>query len=393
MNGKDGSMNRSLALAVLWILCSHSAARDKVTVDSILDKHDATMNRFQSFIVRMESRRKSGARKPGYRGPVDKFFSTEVRYDGKRRLFASRGQTWGLWSPSFPRAETKEEGPYNSDLVDGKAIYVYARPATHGDSPPGELFLYRKKRAIEKRAQRLPQDAFGVWGGYFWSDDEPIRTILRKARHKSVRRDLETVAGSQAFDAEADDWTSSSAARPIGTSRAYRVEAVSPRGKHTAWFDPDHDYHIVKVELEKIGKQGMFFNKKQEDGPGYRTDIHISATFGNFKKVDDVWVPMESWVHCRRDFGYFNDRRFSEWTDYTKRMEFISDPDHDALHSFVPDDIPEGAEVRFPRSRRGHLRAGVEYRWQNGKVWGDGKIVFDSGVQYPAKLPGGEFPR
>ncbi|MCX5638924.1 MAG: hypothetical protein NTX52_14705, partial [Planctomycetota bacterium] len=67
-----------------------------------------------------------------------------------------------------------------------------------------------------------------------------------------------------------------------------------------------------------------------------------------------------------------NERTWSKSDTYYKRTEIILNPDHDALGSFVPDDIRNGAKaykVDVP---------GITYTWQDGRVVdATGKVFID----------------
>ncbi len=57
-------------------------------------------------------------------------------------------------------------------------------------------------------------------------------------------------------------------------------------------------------------------------------------------------------------------------TDITN---IVLNPDHNALKSFIPDDIRNGASVFITA-----LPASIEYIWQDGKVIDkDGKVILD----------------
>ena len=76
-----------------------------------------------------------------------------------------------------------------------------------------------------------------------------------------------------------------------------------------------------------------------------REDEKILASLENvrFEKIDNVWVPME--VDESVDRTWAKDKDFSRQKVHHERYEFVLNPDHEALNSFVPDDIPNGAKV------------------------------------------------
>jgi hypothetical protein len=82
----------------------------------------------------------------------------------------------------------------------------------------------------------------------------------------------------------------------------------------------------------------------------------MSFTLQNvrFEENKNVWVPMEA------DIEQSKDGQSTGW--HHKRIQMILNPDHDALRSFVADDIPDGTEVVFPGL---HNKTG--YKWRNGE--------------------------
>ena len=64
-----------------------------------------------------------------------------------------------------------------------------------------------------------------------------------------------------------------------------------------------------------------------------------------FEKTEEVWVPVEA------DMKQYQDDQISVIKWHHKRTKMILNPDHNALGSFVPDDIPEGTKVTIPGNR------------------------------------------
>ncbi len=93
-----------------------------------------------------------------------------------------------------------------------------------------------------------------------------------------------------------------------------------------------------------------------------------------FKKVDDVWVPVEADLAYGSTFhghNYFDNSKI-----HHKATDIILNPDHDALGSFIPDDIPDGARVYLNnfnlKARKG------KYTWRDGQVVNEkGKVILD----------------
>ena len=91
-----------------------------------------------------------------------------------------------------------------------------------------------------------------------------------------------------------------------------------------------------------------------------------------FRKIDDIWVLMEADIEYDRTFrnGSFYRSKY-----HHKRTEFILNPDHDALGSFIPDDIEDGTTVPFFANLTDDHRynGSPQYKWSK-----DAKFVADA---------------
>jgi hypothetical protein len=156
--------------------------------------------------------------------------------------------------------------------------------------------------------------------GYFLGDDgsgERVDQVLRDAQRIQVRDRLE----------------------PVGRSRCYVVDAVTKRGKYTIWIDPKHGYNIAKAEVFREARQcdAVF----TESWKGKIKMFYTSLSNVRFKRIQDVWVPMEA--DGEFDSESIRSKDWGKW--HYKRTEVVLNPDHEALRSFYPDDIPTGTEV------------------------------------------------
>ena len=100
----------------------------------------------------------------------------------------------------------------------------------------------------------------------------------------------------------------------------------------------------------------LFYDKFVIKKNGY-SSFRINSI--KYKKIGDVWAPQECESETKRhspDNGYFQSKSKREFT------EILLDPDHDALGSFVPDDIVNGANVNIVGE------VGKRYTWQNGEL-------------------------
>jgi hypothetical protein len=159
-------------------------------------------------------------------------------------------------------------------------------------------------------------------------DYDRVDSILRKADNISLQQKTEQVGGSQ----------------------CYVIEAVTKRGKHKVWIDPEHGYNIAKIEVQK--KRGDLIRYSWP----VRTDMSFSLRNVRFAKIDGVWVPMEA--DMQQDENN-RTRRTGTIKWHHKRTQMTVNPDHNALGSFVHGDIPDGTKVSIAGSHG-------KYIWQNG---------------------------
>ncbi len=341
--------------SVLSMVCLARIARSKTklkrpTSFELLDKYAETQNKLKSFILKAKTSRrgKTSTRAMG-KFSGEYFYEYELRFDGKRA--SVRRNIWGR--PNSRLNLTKDEALYKSGLWDGKTSFRYNRAANDKRAPLGELSITRIKEENNKRKEFEGcdrQSPGNASRGYFPGDTDRIDTILRKANTISVRDEMENIGGAD----------------------CYVVEADTKRGKYTVWIDPSHGYHITKATAKR--------------GPGnvvaplnftLRPTEKMSFSMENvrFKKVDDVWVPVEADLAYGRKYpgvNFFDNNKI-----HHKVIHVILNPDHDALGSFIPDDIPDGARVYLNnfnlKARKG------KYTWQGGQVVNEkGRVVFDS---------------
>jgi hypothetical protein len=159
--------------------------------------------------------------------------------------------------------------------------------------------------------------------GYFYGDTlhdgNRVDSVLRKAKSISVRDGMELV----------------------GASKCYVIDAISNRGKYTLWIDPEHGYNIAKAEVFRWTRECIA--AIGERARGMTRSMSCSIRNVRFKKIEDVWVPVEADTERRSE----NTKgRVVLLKVHLKRTEVILDPDHKALRSFYPDDIPPEVEIR-----------------------------------------------
>jgi hypothetical protein len=289
---------------------SLSVPDSSLTVSELLDRYAATQNKLKSFIAKAES-------KIEYTGKASRTENEtyEFRTDGQQ--VNHRATFWdGVIA-------TREKPSYKSFLWDGKSLIEYKQqtPALGGYRVFIENKDESKKRMIA--TQYKGAALMGICAG----DYERVDSILRKADTISVLDRTERV----------------------GDANCYVIDAATKRGRYKLWLDPQHDYNIAKMEVQR--KKGDLVRNTGR----VETSMSFVLDGVGFKKVGDVWVSMEADMRQEED----NRAGVVKW--HHKRIEMVLNPDHNALHSFVADDIPDGTKVSISGL------ANTEYTWRNGK--------------------------
>ncbi|MHC4474249.1 MAG: hypothetical protein ACYTEL_01305 [Planctomycetota bacterium] len=287
---------------------SRQADKKRPNALELLDKYAETQGKLRSFIAKGGALHKgfsSGmlAGKP-WRGRY--FVDYEARCDGRRASF--RSYIWGRVN-SHPQGYYPEDKPaYQSALWDGETHFQYDKVG----SALGSFDVHEDSGDGTRRAEITLVDNYPgkMLMGYFYPEKIRIDLRLRKADAMSVREKMEDVGGSA----------------------CYVIEARIKKGEYKLWIDPQHGYNIAKVEIER------------SEGDAIVERFSFSLTNVPFKEVQNVWLPVKGHAESRHE--YRNGHYCTSSYEFEIK-EIVLNPDHDALSSFVPDDIKDGAEARI----------------------------------------------
>jgi hypothetical protein len=329
-----------LSLMTLQVIGAKQAKPKRVSISELLDKYAETQDKVQSFIAKTVSLAETVSSNPRYKGRK-RYYRTlsEIRSDGERE-YALMYMWIDISSPG--EVKSKDESSYLSNLWDGKSFLSYARDKRND---LGSVII---NRSLKKRENILANSGDGIAMGYCFGDYIRVDSILRKADTISVRDKTEQISGSE----------------------CYVIEAETKYGKHTLWIDPKHGYNLAKVLVRR--RKGDL----SQGRPIPRGTLSSSLENVRFEKVDGVWVPMEWDIKLRA--YWLDDYLISKTHD--KRTAITLNPDHEALGSFVPDDIKNGAKVYIQQV------PGVHYIWQDGKVVDEkGRTVELEKVKFKSK--------
>jgi hypothetical protein len=275
------------------------------TALELLDKYAEMQDQFQSFREKVSTLRRGVSKELMARQPWQARYSTEcdARFDKSRASVCVR--SWG----KINRTDyyKKDKPYYTSELWDGENHFQY----TEAREEPVLLSIGGAKVADMREGVIKQKYSGKFFMGYFYPFSGRVDRLLRKAGNLSVRRTTEKV----------------------GRSTCYVISGVYEKDKYTIWLDPEHGYHIAKavVERPRSNVQGQ-------------QNFRVELKNVRFKKIDGRWVPVSANLENRFDY---QNGQYSNSSYHIKVTEMVFDPDHDALGSFVPDDIKDGTWIPF----------------------------------------------
>ena len=337
-------MCRYIIIPIVLLMTLQVVAAQQPTAFELLDKYAATQDKLQSFIVKGKSSSdihcsySSPQYKP-YSGRKRKFVSYEFRYDGNRFYWCR--QMWG--NLRFAHEFIPKDKPhYKSVLWDGAVYYNYAK-APYIRSGPGSLDIdsSRDPANIKKTIPYIPYICAPMFGFF---DKERIDSVLLQAETISVRDKLE----------------------PVRRSKCYVIDAVARSGKYRIWIDANHGYNIAKAEISRA-ENDMFGDGRMAKGHTALTSLRNVR----FEKISNIWIPMEADVQQANNLPNGD---FSRVKTHFKRIEFILNPDHDTLGTFLPRDVEDGAKIMRLNNAR-----------VKGHTWQDGNAVDENGCKVDYK--------
>lgn len=260
----------------------------------LLERYAETQDRLRSFVARAETAvtHMPGPNQPGSREQR----LCEFRCDGER--VSHRATFWdGLMT-------TQEKPCRESLLWDGESLICYRQGLDPADN---RVFVNDNEEDKEKMIATEYKGAplMGICAG----DRERVDSILRRNKRPPLAMGTEKV----------------------GDADCHVIKATTDRGDYTVWIDPMHGHNIVRMEVRR--------KKGDVAGDGRRVQVDGSFLLTNVRleKIDDVWVPMEA------DMEQAYGPQMTRW--HHKRTQIALNPDHQALGSFRPTDIPEGTKT------------------------------------------------
>ncbi len=335
----------------VWLVASAWAATTSSTVPTafeLLDQYAATQAKFQSYYEKYLITAVDTA--------GTQVTSRETWYDGCRARQCS--QSWGVVSANLP-AFTRQKPYREGKLWDGHFFF------SGGWGAPGHaqgFFDIRtlpyppNSKELSDFVSRLQEGSFM---GRFWGDPDRVDAVLKQATNLQVRPRLERLSDSD----------------------CHVIEGTTPYGRYTLWLDPAHGCHIAQAIVDRRAGDRVAFGNGYVVGPTER--FHLELRNVRFTQVQGVWTPMETdAVNGREGVPVVGQNVNGTARIHLKRTQFILNPDHSALRSFLPTDILDGAWIGYAADQSPANSLGRQpFVWQAGRVIdADGKVVLDSSL-------------
>jgi hypothetical protein len=332
-------MNPRLILLSTSLLLSVQMPSRTPTATELLDKYTRALEARQSFISKSEVLSRQNFRfdagfDPAYLGTaeaVDKqglelHLRVEFRTDGRRtrRILYMWGDT-GIYS-----SHDEARPSYFFSQWDGESYYVHSSvandPVRRGVVQLGGITKDQWETQFIRHSESW---LLGYHG------DERLDAMLRKGKTLTVSEKMEDVLSSD----------------------CYVLKGDTGSGTITLWIDPDHGYNAAKVETHIRSP-----NSTPDNSVTTRTKLENVL----FKKIDDVWVPMEADSLKQVDYYINGKKGRTREQSHHKRTQFLLNPDHDALGSFA-DPFKSDPHLLDETTVHG-VGDSRSYLWQDGKL-------------------------
>ena len=298
-------MCRYIITILICLTIVQSAAAKNPTAFELLDKFAETQDQFQSFRAKVITSRRGSSKELMARKSWKGRYFTECDGCFDKSRAGVRVYSWGKINQTD--YYKKDKPYYIIDLWDGENHFQY----TEAREEPVYLSIGEAKVA-DMREGVIKQNYSGKFlMGYFYPFSGRVDRLLRKAGNLSIRRTTEKV----------------------GRSQCYVIDGVHEKDKYTIWLDPEHGYHIAKAVVERA-------RSNVQDPFSFRVELKNVR----FQKIDSKWVPVSANLESRFDY---QKGQYSNSSYHIKVTEMVFDPDHDALRSFVPDDIKDRTWIPF----------------------------------------------
>ena len=328
-------MHRHAIFFLIFLMPLRTLASMDPNALELLERYAETQDKCRSFIIKSEDFILVNGRAYGGRMVASNektYLLDEIRFDGEK--FNRRTKRWSDCD-RVTGPISKEPPHYQSTLWDGKTFSRYGKNPKSGHR---RLYIEKTPDKIDiKMAMIISASGSPCLMGYFYGDNDRIDSVIRKAYTVSLREKQEKIADSSCFV----------------------IDAVTLDGKYTLWIDPNHGYNIAKAIVRK--KNTTAYGIKQS-----KVESALNSCENiRFEKIDNVWVPIEADIVMNIQWPK---GEYSKSKIHHKRTEAVLNPDHEALGSFVLDDVENDTEVLI-----------IDNSTISKFTWSDGQVVDEKG--------------
>jgi hypothetical protein len=325
-------------MILICMLCSVSVFAENITPLILIEKYRKNKNAFETQIIKSEEIVKR----------TTTFQGNEPEYDVYEYECKKVGSKLDFTLSKQREVEFDEAGKVLSSKQSDKKRFIWdGHEWSQVTYMPSQLSGAFFSSSDEQKDQVLASAYGGNYlDGFLWGDKQSIDVILKENSEITIRSEMENVNGTD----------------------CHVIDANTPYGKYTLWFDPEHGYNIAKAKSYKSGND-LYFDKpvnvklNSQSGvrminkpPGEIENVDFSLEITEFQKVGDIWVPVKSETQITTKY----DDRTTIYTKHLKRTHVNLKPDFEAVKAFVPD-IPEGTKISDIEDPQ------TSYIWQNNK--------------------------
>lgn len=313
-------------------------------INQILDKFAKLRENINSFIAesRQECKYKWELETEKYSGTM--YSQDFIAYDGKRRKKTS--SSWGNLNPI--QTNVSESNPdFSASLWDGEIDYSYTR----SESGSSSGYVIITNPGDDEKDTIIQPDYKRHVTGYANFEEERFDELLKENLSQvTLREKTENIHGFDCYVIDAD---------------------IYDRGEYHIWIDPEHDYHIVKMQVNR-SENDLSHGNKIEKGCFTKETYEVFS----FEQYGDAWFPKEC-KETSEKTTYDHPRSEVRTTTFTR---VVFNPDFEALGTFKPDFIKNGAKADIIDAIQ--TREGKTFSVDGEFIWKDGKIVDSYGYEF-----------
>ncbi len=311
-------------LSLLALLPAAGVSHPSTPLD-VIQRYTLNQDHFKSWRMEYEATQKSTTTRDPNR--IDMSYHTcDLRYDGERVFW--RWRRWG-GVEGTPHFTPKDNTHYLGILWDGQTHSSYRAKDQEGKG----LIILDKNPRREDIDALLYDNMVGSFMGCHQNAFERVDEILRSANRTSLRDERQAVNGSECLV----------------------LDATTDYGEYTVWIDPGHGYNIAKAEIRARAAQKHLYRGR----PVRAGESILKVDILRFEEFEGAWMAVEgTWEHSydRHDGARQKTETHVRITDLTVA------PDHEALRSFVRDDVPNGTAAYI--APFAHIR----HTWEDGSL-------------------------